>query len=162
MSLSKNEIKFVKNLQQKKFRDLEGLFVVEGVKMVNELLEQDKFAVKSVFGTSSEDINHFTEFQHISQAELERISGFKSPNQVLAVAQQSESMDPDMDENNLILLLDDVKDPGNLGTIIRTADWFGITQIICSPNTVDLYNPKVIQASMGAIFRIEIFYQDLN
>lgn len=162
MSLSKNEIKFVRSIQQKKFRDQEGLFIVEGVKVVQELIQQGNFKIKAIYSTHPEEFPEApVTINKISDSELERISGFKQANKVLALVEIKEAQGINTTENNLILLLDDIKDPGNLGTIIRTADWFGITQIICSPNSVDVYNPKVIQASMGAIFRMNILYRDL-
>jgi TrmH family RNA methyltransferase len=163
MTLSKNEIKFARSILQKKFRDLEGLFVVEGVKMVKELVEQDQYQVRTIYSCHPHPLEYPKDFEvkEISQSDLERISAFKNPNRVLALVEMGQPKHLDPAEENLILLLDEVKDPGNLGTIIRTADWFGVTQIVCSLNTVDHFNPKVIQASMGAIFRMKVIYQDL-
>lgn len=131
--------------------------------MVHEALESMHFDVQGIY--------HLEGYQHpkmsevashqVSITELERISGLKSPNQVLAVIHQRKNTALNTDTEKLILLLDNLKDPGNLGTIIRTADWFGIDQIVCSPETVEMYNPKVVQASMGAIFRISLCYEDL-
>ncbi|MCB9223460.1 MAG: RNA methyltransferase [Crocinitomicaceae bacterium] len=150
-------------MQQKKFRDSEGLFVVEGVKMVSELISQDQYKVKSLYFTEDcgLDIPKNIEANSISKSDLERISGFKQPNQILALVEMGSKVQANFNEDGMILCLDEVKDPGNLGTIIRTADWFGMKQIICSLNTVDHFNPKVIQASMGSIFRINIIYEDL-
>lgn len=162
MSLSKNDIKFLKSLQQKKFRDLEGLFIVEGVKVAQEIIRSD-FEIQGVYHTADFELPDTIKTGiEISQKDLERISGLKSPNKVLVVARKKGVTALNTDEDNLVLLLDDVKDPGNLGTIIRTADWFGVTQIICSFESVDLYNPKVVQASMGALFRMNIMYGDLE
>ncbi len=164
MSLSKNEIKLVKSLQIKKYRDLHRLFVVEGIKLVEELLEQSHFKIDGVFHTAdfNEKIpNHIHSFV-ITETELARISGLKSPNRVLAVVKYPAETPIDYDEQNLILVLDNINDPGNLGTIIRTADWFGIKQIIASKTTVDLFNPKVIQSSMGAVYRIRFYRTDLE
>jgi len=164
MSLSKNEIKLIKSLQIKKYRDLHGLFVVEGVKLVNELLTQFHFKIDGIFYTSDfedsipKNIHSF----EITAKELERISGFKNPNKVLAVVKQPKENAINYTEDNLILVLDTVNDPGNLGTIIRTADWFGIRQIIASNPTVDLFNPKVIQSSMGAVYRIHFYRTELD
>ena len=163
MSLSKNEIKLVKSLQIKKYRDLNRLFVVEGVKLVSELLEQSHFKIDGVFYTKDfkEKIpNHIHSFE-ISEGELDRISGLKNPNRVLAVVKYPSETPIDFDENNLVLVLDNVNDPGNLGTIIRTADWFGIKQVIASVATVDLFNPKVIQSSMGAVYRVRFYRTNL-
>jgi len=165
MSLTKNEIKFIKSLQLKKFRDQHQQFVIEGEKVVNELFTQDKFSVKKVYYTEEFDVNLIPsnlESKLISNKDLDRITGFKKANKILAIANFNTISDIDFDENNLILILDNVKDPGNLGTIIRTADWFGITQIIVSENTVELYNPKVIQSSMGAIYRMNFHIKSLT
>ena len=165
MSLTKNEIKFIKSLQLKKFREQHQQFVIEGEKMVCELINQSKFEIKHIYITTDFDENlipNHIQKTNISHKELDRITGFKKANKILAVVNFNNQKDINYDENNLILMLDDVKDPGNLGTIIRTADWFGITQIIGSPNTVELYNPKVIQSSMGAIYRINYVVSDLE
>ena len=164
MSLSKNEIKLVKSLQIKKYRDLNRLFVVEGVKLVEELLAQSQFKVDGVFHTKEFDgtiPKHIHSFL-VSDSELERISGLKTPNRVLAVVKYPMDLPIDFTKNGLILALDNVNDPGNLGTIIRTADWFGIKQIIASKATVDLFNPKVIQSSMGAVYRVNFHRTDLK
>ena len=164
MSLSKNEIKFLKSLQQKKFRDQEQQFIVEGIKMVAELLTAKNYSVKSIYllDTCEIQVPENIPSTIVSSAELNRISSLKTPNKVLAVVNYNPINSLDLSEDNLILLLDDIKDPGNLGTIIRTADWFGITQIICSEESVDHYNPKVVQASMGSIFRMNILYHSLT
>lgn len=157
MSLTKNEIKFVKSLQQKKFRDEHQMFIVEGEKMIHELFLQSKFKIKTVYHLENyilPETNLKFESCIVGKSDLERISGFKTPNKVLAVVYQNTKTSPLTDD--FILALDEVKDPGNMGTIIRTADWFGIKTIITSPTSVEIYNPKVVQSSMGAIFRIEI------
>lgn len=164
MSLSKNEIKLVKSLQIKKYRDLNRLFVIEGEKLVKELLLQTHFKVDGIFYTKEFTTplpKHIHTFE-ISPAELERISGLTTPNKVLAVVKYPKETPIDFAEDNLILLLDTINDPGNLGTIIRTADWFGVRQIIGSNLTVDLFNPKVIQASMGAVYRVNFYRSDLH
>jgi TrmH family RNA methyltransferase len=164
MSLSKNEIKLVKSLQLKKYRDLNRLFVVEGVKLVDELFEQSTFKIDGVFHTADYDgkIPGTVHSFEISPSELQRISGLKTANKVLAVVKYPDTKRINFDEENLVLLLDNINDPGNLGTIIRTADWFGIRQIIASPSTVDLFNPKVIQSSMGAVYRVNYHREDLS
>ena len=156
MALSKGEIKLVKSLQIKKYRDMHRLFVVEGVKLVEELLAQHHFKIDGIFHTSDFNVSipHGIHSFEITATELERISGLKNPNKVLAVVKYPTDKPIDLNEENLILVLDNINDPGNLGTIIRTADWFGIKQVIASEATVDLFNPKVIQASMGAVYRI--------
>ncbi len=165
MTLTKNEIKFIKSLQIKKYRDSNKLFVVEGEKMVNELLSQSTFKIDTLFCTAdynlkSENISFNT--IEISEKDLEKISAFKSPNKVLATVKMRDKKSIDFNKSNLILILDNIKDPGNLGTIIRTAEWFGISQIIASEQTVDVYNPKTIQASMGAFYYIQFSYQNLE
>ena len=165
MSLTKNEIKFIKSLQLKKYRDSHQLFVIEGDKMISELVNQSNFKIDTLFYTPDYDLSNISNTIHkvlITNKELERISGLKSPNKALATVKMKVMNTLDMTENNLILLLDDIKDPGNLGTIIRTADWFGISQIIASEKTVDFYNPKTIQSSMGAIYRIQFKHNGLS
>lgn len=165
MTLTKNEIKFVKSLQIKKYRDSHQLFVVEGEKLVNDLLAQSNYKVDTLFhtdafkiGTAIQGYNNIL----VSDKDLERMSGLKSPNKVIATVKiQSHKMD-DFENIQTVLLLDNVKDPGNLGTIIRTAEWFGIKQIIASKQSVDVFNPKTIQASMGAFYHINFSYHDLN
>lgn len=167
MSLSKNEIKFYKSLQQKKFRDQEGLFVIEGVKLFQELLEAKTFEIDQILIVEDSELIDELKVEHgkylnvISSKDLERISSFKNPNQVFVTVEQKEVKALDYSAEQTILFLDDLRDPGNLGTIIRTADWFGITQIRCSAASVELYNPKVVQSSMGSIFRVEVTYGDL-
>ena len=135
--------------------------------MVKEFL-QSRFRLHSLFATADFEetqipktlIDHL---HRITQKELERISLLKSPNQVLGLFQMREDESgPSKQPDDLILILDDIKDPGNLGTIIRTADWFGIKSIVCSPDTVDVYNPKVIQSTMGSLARVRVYYADLE
>lgn len=165
MTLTKNEIKFVKSLQIKKYRDSHQRFVVEGEKLVSELLAQTTFKIDTLFHTEE----YLTDKSHsgintvkISVKDLERISSLKTPNKVLATVKIKAALEVDLSTVNLVLLLDNVKDPGNLGTIIRTAEWFGVKHIIASPQTVDVYNPKVIQASMGAFYHMSFTYQNLS
>lgn len=156
----KSQIKFIKSLQQKKYRILNGLFVVEGVKMVNELL-QTKLKLHSLYTTNPELFTSKAfEYEKISEAELLKISSLKSPNKVLAIFSIPDTAP--LHFNDWILVLDGVKDPGNLGTIIRLCDWFGIPQLVCSNNTVDCYNPKVLQATMGSIARVNIIYMEVE
>ena len=167
MSLSKNEIKFYKSLQQKKFRDSEGLFVIEGVKLFNELLNTESFEIDQILIIEDSELIDELEASHgkylnlISNKDLERISSFKQPNQVFVTLVQKRELEVDYESEGLILFLDAIRDPGNLGTIIRTAEWFGVKQIVCSPRSVELYNPKVVQSSMGSIFRMSVKYADL-
>lgn len=132
--------------------------------MVTELLNANNYSVKEIYhlDACTLQIPDNISSTAVSTAELNRISSLKSPNQITAVVNYNQANSLDLSEDNLILLLDELKDPGNLGTIIRTADWFGITQIICSEESVDRYNPKVVQASMGSIFRMNILYQSLT
>ena len=148
--ISKNEIKRIKSLSQKKFRDELGLFAVEGEKMVEEALASG-FEVEAVYRTSE-----------IGEEAMGRISALSSPSPVLAVVKiPAASGTPVPDKDELLLALDSLRDPGNVGTIIRLADWFGIRTVLASPDTVDIYNPKVVQATMGAIFRVRFIYCDL-
>jgi TrmH family RNA methyltransferase len=167
LSLSKNEIKFIQSLQQKKFRDTEDLFVVEGIKLFQELITSESYEIEEILILEDSELIDNLKPEHalllsiISQKDLERISGLKQPNQVLAVVKKNSVPEIDHQKDGLILFLDDIKDPGNLGTIIRTAEWFGVHQIICSTTSVELYNPKVVQASMGSLFRMNICQTDL-
>jgi len=141
--MTSNEIKFVKSLQQKKFRDTSGLFVVEGEKLVAEALASP-FQVEQVYRA-----------QEIGEKAMERISGLSSPSPVLAVVHRPEVPAlPEKPGKGLYLALDGIRDPGNLGTILRIADWFGLDGIFASPDTAEVFAPKVVQATMGAIFRV--------
>ncbi|WP_338732863.1 TrmH family RNA methyltransferase [Mangrovimonas cancribranchiae] len=156
--LSKNQIKLVRSLKQKKYRQQHGLFIAEGVKTITELLNSN-FELYHLYTTDSFNIDANFE-TIISFAELKKISALKSPNTALAVFVMPEQTPVDL--NTLIVALDDVQDPGNLGTIIRLCDWFGVTHLVCSENTVDCFNPKVIQATMGSITRVNIVYSSLR
>ena len=148
MSISKNELRQVRALSQKKFRDETGLFVVEGEKMVSEALSSG-FEVVSVYRRDE-----------IGEEAMERLSLLSSPSPVLAVVRQPApvSFQP---SKGLYLALDGIRDPGNLGTILRVADWFGINGVIASPDTVERFNPKVVQSTMGAIFRVPFYTMDI-
>ena len=158
-ALSANKIKFIRSLALKKFRDEHGLFIAEGEKIVAEALASG-YKVREVYYENE-----------IGSECMERISCLSSPSPVLAVIEKP-NLVPDTLLNNisgnlserkpLYLALDGVKDPGNLGTIIRIADWFGVDAIFASPGTVEVYNPKVVQATMGAIFRKQVIYTDLK
>ncbi|RSK41978.1 TrmH family RNA methyltransferase [Mangrovimonas spongiae] len=156
--LSKNQIKFVRRLKQKKYRQQHGLFIAEGVKTITELLNSN-FELYHLYTTESFNIDANLETM-ISFPELKKISALKSPNKALAVFVMPEQQSVDL--NTLIVALDDVQDPGNLGTIIRLCDWFGVTHLVCSETTVDCFNPKVIQATMGSITRVNIVYSSLH
>ena len=166
--LSKSQIQLITSLRINKFRKKNGRFIAEGPKLVQELL-LSSFAAETLCATeewiheNGSRIKKDVQLISITEKELNRISALKKPNQVLAVVKipdQPEQL-PDMDKN-LVLMLDNISDPGNLGTIIRTADWFGVQHIICSENCADVYNPKVVQATMGSIFRVKIQYQILK
>ena len=150
MTLTAAEIKFVKSLSQKKFREQEGLFVVEGEKLVKEA-EQSSFRVNKVYHRDD-----------IGEAAMARISGLSSPSPALATVYIPEDLsNAELPSKGLFLALDGIRDPGNLGTILRIADWFGIDAVYASPDTVDVFNPKVVQATMGAIFRVKFHYTDI-
>ena len=167
--ISKNQLKQIAFLKEKKFREREGLFVAEGEKIVEELIHSD-FEIISILASNGwltenekllKKINSNKVFE-ITSIELQKISSLKTPNQVVAIVKVPEAtLENSKLENKLTLVLNNIQDPGNLGTIIRLADWFGIETIICSENTVELFNPKVIQATMGAFLRVNVFYKNL-
>jgi TrmH family RNA methyltransferase len=168
--ISKAQIKKIHLLHQKKYREVEGRFIAEGPKIVMELLNS-KFKLKELFATAGFIAQGLpaglagprVKVEEISEKELLQISALKSPNQVLGVFEISETKrDAGKLRNELVLALDDIRDPGNLGTIIRIADWFGIHHILCSAACVDVFNPKVVQASMGSIARVSVYYVDLE
>lgn len=157
--VSKNQIKLIISLQQKKFRQEHQMFVAEGVKVISEFINSG-FELLQLYTT---DVTLFKNYQlhpiQINEAELKKISALVNPNSCLAVFKIPNSSQ--FIDKGLIVALDDIRDPGNLGTIIRLCDWFGVEQLICSENTVDVYNPKVIQATMGSLSRVSIIYGDL-
>ena len=158
--LSKNQIKLITSLQQKKYRKQAQLFFAEGVKVVQELLHSN-FELQELFTTKQDFLSVSKDKLHaISEAELKKISALATPNSCLAVFKIPKAKETK--ESGLILALDDVRDPGNLGTIIRLCDWFGIETLFCSEETVDIYNPKVVQATMGSISRVNVVYGDLE
>lgn len=162
--ISKNLIKYVRSLELKKVRKREGAFVAEGPKVVGELAKKRKplriiateeWYASSRFVQREDDIV-------ATEEELRRVSFLQHPQQVVGIFPLPEVKLKGFDtNNNLLLVLDGIQDPGNLGTILRIADWFGITAIVCSPETADAYNPKVVQASMGSIARIDVVYENL-
>ena len=167
--LTQNQIKQIKSLHQKKNRTEEKLFIAEGPKLVEEMLGS-KFTFAGIYAkkewlTDNSDrlINKNISFTEINDKELERISTQATPNKVLAVINIPEQIIPmGIFGKELILMLDDIKDPGNLGTIIRTANWFGINHIFCSENSSELYNPKVVQSTMGSIAKVNVYYTNLS
>ena len=164
--LSKNDIKNIKSLEHKKFRTEKGLFIAEGHKTVLELT--GKFSCTLLAATQDWLDCHRNipaeRIESVTTDELKRASLLQSPQDVLAVFRipKSEIKISDTAQNNLVLALDDVQDPGNLGTIIRLADWFGIKDVFCSKGTADIYNPKAVQATMGALARVRVHYTDLK
>lgn len=157
-SLSKNKIKWIRSLRMKKHRDQEGCFVLEGEKMVQEAIHERPEDILCLCTTDAEMI-FSGECYLVSEAEMKAISGLSTPASLLAVIRM-----PVFPETkaNFILAIDGVQDPGNMGTIIRTADWFGVDRIVCSKETVDVFNSKVIQSTMGSIFRVPVSYTDLS
>jgi len=158
--LSKNQIKLISSLQQKKHRFANQLFFAEGIKVIQELIKSN-FVLEHLF-TTKDDFNDVDSHKRIviSENELNKISALSTPNTCLAVFKiPSES---NIIESGLVLALDSIRDPGNLGTILRLCDWFGIQQLVCSKETVDIYNPKVVQATMGSIARVNVNYVDLE
>lgn len=168
--ISKNQIKYIQSLHLKKNREKDGFFIIEGVKLVSEFLESDAFEIKELFATeeylSQNKLPIKTKnipFHSVAEEELKKISQLITPNKVLAlVAVQKNVLDKELLLSGLTIYLDDIRDPGNLGTIIRIADWFGITQVICSETTTELYNFKTLQATMGAVLRVKVVYEDLE
>lgn len=164
--LSKSQISFINSLKQKKYREEHQLFIAEGAKIVPELLNSS-VVVKQIYATSeflrNNKIPNTVERFEIKENELDRISALTKANEVLAVCETPQYiLDNDSLKGKLTLVLDDIKDPGNLGTIIRIADWFGIENIVCSSETADAFNPKVVQATMGSIARIKLHYVSLT
>lgn len=164
--LSKTKIKYIQSLGHKKFRDEEGLFLAEGPKIVKELINETPELVQSVYCLDSwvsenENLPAGIEQNLVTEAELGRISQLSTPNEVLAVVKKISSNSIDT-KNKITIALDTIQDPGNMGTIIRTADWFGINQVVCSYDSADIYNPKVVQSTMGSIIRVKVIYVDLR
>ena len=157
--LTKNQIKLIHSLSQKKFRVQHQMFVVEGVKVVQEFLNSN-YKLVEVFSTDISYSKFSSNFTEVSSKELSKISGFSSPNKVLATFKTPPSSP--VNWSGLVLALDAINDPGNLGTIIRLCDWFGISDLVCSETTVDCYNSKVVQSSMGSHTRVNITYANLE
>lgn len=166
--LVKSTVKYIQSLGQKKFRDAEGVFVAEGPKIINELLGEknvllvDLFALKEWAHENEKQVHQIGKDRlvELTPSELERISFLTTPNQVVGLFKK-----PVFDgqlPGGITLLLDSIQDPGNMGTIIRAADWFGVRQVICSSQCADAFHPKVIQSTMGSIARVSIAYEDLE
>jgi len=166
--LSKSQISLLKSLHHKKFRSEQGLFLVEGYKSVNEFIDS-AYPIEAIYHTAAIDPNLLKlsqkmNFNEISLNDLEKISTLKTPQDIIALVKIPEwpVLNEDMLEQKFSIVLDGIQDPGNMGTIIRTADWFGIKHIICSADTVDVYNPKVIQATMGSIAHVNVYYTGIE
>jgi TrmH family RNA methyltransferase len=167
--LSKTILKYLQSLHHKKFRDEYGVFIAEGPKVVSEFLNSKQFRCKMICGI--EDWLHQNEkliqpvlnenIYQINERELERISLLQTPNKVMAVFFKKEARTVNL-KNSISLMLYEIQDPGNMGTIVRTADWFGIKNIICSENCADAYNPKVVQSSMGSLGRVNVMYTNIE
>ncbi|MBU2972774.1 TrmH family RNA methyltransferase [Zobellia sp. B3R18] len=157
--VSKNQVKLVKSLHQKKYRNRHNLFVAEGIKVVQELVHSS-FKVNALFSTDAHiDLGTEDVIEIVSEADLKKMSALTTPNKILGVFEIPETQRPNFDD--WVVVLDDIRDPGNLGTIIRLCDWFGIEHLVCSSHTVDCYNPKTLQATMGSISRVNIGYTDI-
>lgn len=168
--LSKNQIKEIQSLQLKKFREEKRLFIAEGIKTVSEIIQNSPLLIKEIFATHDFIFSNSTELRRlkipsteISEEELKKISLQATPNSVLAICHFLKEAQVMFDfEKNFSLYLDDIRDPGNLGTIIRLADWFGVSTLFVSQGTCDFYNPKVIQSTMGAFLRVKLVTIDLS
>jgi len=160
--LSKKEIKDIQSLSQKKFRAELKLYLAEGPKTVKELLQIIPGKVKHVYATDKwmeeNPVQDFTRITQVTGAELEQLSQMKTANQVVAVVEQEEEVEPEA--KGFLLYLDTIQDPGNFGTIIRIADWFGISQLVCSAGCADVYSPKVVQSTMASIARVSVYYDE--
>lgn len=157
--VSKNQLKLITGLHQKKYRHANRMFIAEGAKVIQELLQSNfelemLYVLDEIFLDVSPNLRH-----EVSEAELKKMTALATPNNCLAIFKMLDQKP--ISDSGLIVALDDVRDPGNLGTILRLCDWFGVTQLICSTETVDLYNPKVVQATMGSISRVAVNYVDL-
>lgn len=165
--LSKAQVKYIQSLSQKKFRDESGQFLVEGTKIIKELIVEQPDLVKAIYALPDwvSEHAHLLKKANIiadeaSEQDMEKISSLPSFSAAIAIIDKPELKIPEV--GGIMLLLDGIQDPGNLGTIIRTADWFGVKHIICGDGTADCYNPKVVQATMGSVFRLNILYENLQ
>ena len=161
--LSKNELKYIQSLCQKKQRQAEGLFIAEGTKLADELLKSH-YRIRKIYATADWEppVTPKEPVVTITEAELERVSSLQTPNKVLIIAEQPLKTATPVLTKGVTLLLDGIQDPGNLGTLIRIADWFGIKQVIAGEHTAELYNPKVIQSTMGSFIRVDVMYLPLE
>ena len=162
--ITKNQVKYIQSLGQKKCRDADQVFIAEGPKIVNELLIAENCNVIQIYALKDWINNTKTnaEITEVSADELEKISQLNTPNQVFAIAKIIKWDANPVIAGNISLALDTIQDPGNMGTIIRLADWFGIKNVFCSMDCADVYNPKVVQSSMGSVARVRTEYTDLS
>jgi TrmH family RNA methyltransferase len=166
--LSKSQLSYIKSLHQKKYRKESGIFIVEGIKSIVEFINSP-FKIHSIYYLAQYQsllpvLPANIKLFEVNNAELDKISTLQTPQGILALVHipESEQLSAKDLAGSFTLVLDGIQDPGNLGTIIRTADWFGFKQIVCSLNTVEVYNPKTAQATMGSLARVKVFYQDLE
>jgi TrmH family RNA methyltransferase len=161
--ISKNELKYIQSLYHKKTRDKEKVFIVEGPKMVAELL-QSKFRPLKIWTSKEDWIQKYPSapVELITPEELERASHLKTAHEILAVAAMPTPQKLPVTNDKLILALDGIRDPGNMGTLIRIADWFGVDAIVASEDSADIFNPKVVQATMGSLFRLPVYFTNLK
>lgn len=164
--ISKSQAKYIQSLGQKKQRDQEGVFIAEGPRLVKELLKSKNAEFKNLYALDdwlqeNDKLLRSVDATAIDEKDLEKISQLKTPNRVVAVVKKFQQKESPV-HGKISLVLDTIQDPGNFGTIIRIADWFGVQQIFCSPDCADMYNAKVVQATMGSIARVNVFYTDLH
>ncbi len=168
--LAKSRLKYIQSLAHKKFRETSHEYIIEGPKLLEEFLVNRPELINEIYALdtwvygakrllSSVDPSKIL---IISDIELEKVSVLSTPNQVLALVKKFDTPDSPILKDQFTLVLDNIQDPGNLGTIIRTADWFGISQVVCSNESADVYNPKVVQSTMGSILRVQVFYLDIE
>ncbi len=165
--LAKSKVKYIQSLGQKKHRDEERCFIAEGPKLVEELLSSKNAVIREILGVADwinekRQLLNDVAFLQVQEHELEKISQLTTPNKVLAIVEQFDDGEAGDIKAKIILALETIQDPGNLGTIIRIADWFGVEQIVCSMDCADRNNPKVVQATMGSIARVKMIYTDLK
>jgi len=166
--LSKSQIGFIKSLHQKKYRKESGLFIIEGIKSISEFVHSN-YQIDSIYFLGQYQsllpkLPPNIKLFEVNTTELDKISALQAPQGILAVVKipPIAAFNKEILKNSFSLILDGIQDPGNLGTIIRTADWFGFKNVICSTHTVEVYNPKTVQATMGSLARIDVSYQDLS
>jgi TrmH family RNA methyltransferase len=160
----KSKVKYINSLGEKKLRDAEKVFIAEGPKIINELLGESLMVPKEIFALKEwiqQNANSSLPVTEIDEIMLERLSFLSTPNQVLGLFNMP-AHPPVSFKNKVSIIAEGIQDPGNLGTIVRCADWFGIDQVICSRNSADIYNPKAVQSTMGSIARVKVYYEDLQ